>query len=182
MVISGGTAKPAGMLGAALGILVWILGFLAVAMGFFGLFAPEVGILFDFVFTWTQVPVVALVYLTLTREGVPGGAGELKRALAWLGDDDAGPRGKEAFARAPFNAALVGLELGAVILVVVGLVLCTLFSISITVSTLGAFGRSVADPTTFAIANVEASDAFLTFVAGGICWQVALFAEGFEAT
>lgn len=178
MVISPRVVNTGDVLGALLGIAVWTLGFLAVALGFFGLFVPGLGVAFDVLFTWTQVPVVALVYATLYREGVPGGVGELKTALAWAGDDE----DEADLADAPFNAALVGLELGAAILVTVGLLFCTLFSMSIGVALLTTFGEALADPSGIAIANVEPSDAFLTFVAGGVLWQVALFAEGFERT
>lgn len=165
------------MIGAALGLLIWLLGFAAAGIGFFSLFDEAMAALFDVFLTWTQVPVVGLAYLTLYREGIPSGAGELKSALAWFREND-----PDDVARAPFNSVLVALELGAVILVAVGLAMCTFFSMTITVATIGAFGRAVADPTTITFAGVEPSDAFAVFLSGGLLWQVAWIVEAFEVT
>lgn len=162
------------MLGVLLGIAVWLLGFLALGLGFLALLDGDLGVLFDLVLTWAQVPVVGLTYLTLQREGVPGGASELRELLAWAGDDGGD------LSEATFNPVLVAVELGALLLVTVGLAFCTLFSISIVVSALSVVGGSVVDPTRITFASVRPSNAFATFLAGGVLWQVALFVEGFE--
>lgn len=166
------------MLGVLLGIAVWILGFLGVGLGVLALSGGGLAGVFDAVFTWAQVPVVGLTYLVLHREGVPSGCGELKAALAWVGDAEADGDPADA----PFNSTLVALELGAGTLALVGLVLCTVFSISIVVAALGALGGEVTDPTTLSIAGARPSGAFATFLAGGLLWQVALFVEAFEST
>ncbi|PSQ15462.1 hypothetical protein BRD00_14305 [Halobacteriales archaeon QS_8_69_26] len=163
------------MLGVLLGIAVWLLSFLALGLGVLAALDPDLVVLFDVVLTWAQVPVVALTYVTLYREGLPGGASELRALLSWAGGD-----GGEDVSETAFNPALAGLELGALLLASVGLALCTLFSISILVSGLTVVGGSVVDPTRITFATVAPSNAFATFLAGGVLWHVALFAEGFE--
>jgi len=163
------------MFGAILGALVWILFFLTVGIGFFALFDPGLFGVLELLFTWSQVPVVAVAVLTLYESGVPGGVGELKSALRWIQSQN--PEEPIDYQQLPANTLVVGLELAAVTLAGVGLLLSIFFSLMLSVGVVGAFGRALFEPSELAFGGIAASEAFALFLAGAILWQVAMFLQ-----
>jgi len=163
------------MFGAILGVLVWILFFLTVGIGFFALFDPGLVGVLELLFTWAQVPVVAVALLTVYESGVPGGVGELKSALHWIRSQN--PDEPIDYQQLPANTLVVGLELAAVTLGGVGFLLSTFFSLMLSMGVVGAFGRALFEPSKLAFAGITASEAFSLFLAGAILWQVAMFLE-----
>ncbi len=166
------------MLGALLGITIWLLGILVVGFGGGAAFDPGFRDALALILTWSQPPVVALALATLSREGIPSGAAELRAAIGWLRDAEP----PFDFENPPVNPVLVALELAAVTIVSVGLVLCFLFSSLIVVATVGTAGESGVDPTGFRLVGIQASDAFAMFIAGCMLWQVAWILESLEGT
>lgn len=163
------------MFGAILGVLVWILFFLTVGIGFFALFDPGLFGVLELLFTWFQVPVVAVALLTIYESGIPGGVGELKSALNWIGSQN--PDEPIDYQQLPANTVVMGLELAAVTLASVGLLLSVFFSMMLSVGVVGAFGRALFDPSELAFGGIAASEAFALFLAGAVLWQVAMFVE-----
>lgn len=166
------------MLGAVLGGMIWILFFVVVGIGFFGLFNPGMWGVLEILFTWVQVPVVGVAVVSLYEDGIPGGVGELKSALEWVSTQD--PDEEVNYQEMPANTMLVGLELAAATLASVGLIFSAFFSMGIAVTTVGAFGMALYDPTQITFLGISPPEAFALFLAGGILWQIALFLEALE--
>lgn len=163
------------MFGALLGGVVWILFFLVVGMRFFAIFDPEVVESITVLLTWVQVPVIAMALLTVYESGIPGGIGELRSVIDWIRTHD--PDVDMDYTAMPGNAVLVGVELAAVTLSGVGLSLCTVFSVAISVAVVGAFGHGIIEPTDISIAGITPSGGFSLFLAGAVLWQLAMFVE-----
>lgn len=161
-----------------LGVMVWLLGLLVLALGGGAMVDPGLGRALAIALTWLQPPVVAIALAALYREGIPSGAAELREAVGWLTDVET----PFDFDNPPVNPVLVALELAAATLVGIGLVMCFVFSSLIVVATIGTVGQSGVDPAAFRIAGVQASDAFALFIAGGMLWQGAWILESLEGT
>lgn len=163
------------MLGAILGGMIWVLFFVVLGIGFFGLFDPSLFGVLELIFTWVQPIVVAITLLSLYEGGIPGGVGELRSGIAWVRSHE--PDEQLDYDAMPANTILIALELAAVTLSTVGLVLSAFFSMATTVTVVAAFGRALFEPSEIAFAGITASESFSLFLAGAILWQIAMFVE-----